>query len=160
MPVIRFCPTCWAENAFDATICYRCGASLIDDETLSYDEKLMQALHHPIPDVREIAATILGQHRHQEALPALISRLSEETDIGVLCAICGALGKLGDCRVVTPLIQRLAQPLAIVVARAIIRALGALAQSGCREAQQALEQASPLSDSLSEEIAAALKRLQ
>ena len=96
MPLIQYCSNCWAENTIDATVCDRCGTSLSDTEAIFYDQKLMRALHHPVPETREMAAMLLGQRQDQHALPVLMSRLLEETDIGVLCAIGKALGQLGD----------------------------------------------------------------
>jgi len=98
MPLIQFCSNCWAENLIGATICDRCGTSLSETEAIFYDQKLLRALHHPVPETREMAAMLLGLRQDQPALPVLMSRLLEESDMGVLCAISKALGQLGDCR--------------------------------------------------------------
>ena len=159
MPLIQYCPNCWAENTIDATVCERCTTSLSETAAIFYDQKLMRALHHPVPETREMAAMLLGQRQDQRALPVLMSRLLEETDIGVLCAIGKALGKLGDCRAVASLSKRLAQPNALVVALTIVDALAALAQTGCWEALNALKAPPPVPERVAQEITAMLKTL-
>ena len=159
MSLIRFCSNCWAENPIGATVCDRCGRPLTETEPIFYDQKLMRALHHPVPETREMAAMLLGQRRDRHALPVLLARLLEETDIGVLCAISQALGQLGDCRAVPSLAKRLAQPLALVVALTIVEALAALAQAGCWEALDVLKAPPPVFERVAEEITARLETL-
>ena len=159
MPLIQFCSNCWAENLIDATVCERCGTSLAEIEPIFYDQKLMRALHHPIAETREMAAMLLGQRRDQHALPVLMARLLEETDIGVLCAVSKALGQLGDCQAVASLAKRLAQPHALVVALTIVDALAALARTGCWEALNALKVPPPVHERVAEEITARLETL-
>src|SRR6266536_2725096 len=139
MPHMQVCSNCWAENLIDAPICEHCGRPLSEIEPVSYDQKLIQALHHSIPEMREMAAILLGQRRNRDALPVLLSSLLEETDIGMLCAIIQALAQLEDCRAVTSLAKRLAQPHALVVALTIVNALAALAQTGCWEGLNVLK---------------------
>ena len=61
MPLIQYCPNCWAEHLIDATVCERCTTSLSETAAMFYDQKLMRALHHPVPETREMAAMLLGQ---------------------------------------------------------------------------------------------------
>lgn len=159
MPLVQFCSNCWAENLIGATVCERCSTSLSETEPIFYDQKLMRALHHPVPDTREMAATLLGQRRDRNAFPVLMARLLEETDIGVLCAISSALGQLGDCQAVPSLAKRLAQPHALVVALTIVDTLSALAQTGCWEALDVLKAPPPVSERVAKEIAVKLKTL-
>ncbi len=159
MPHIQFCANCWAENLFGATVCERCGTPLSETEPIFYDQKLMRALHHPVPETREMAAMLLGQRRERHALPVLLSCLLEETDIGVLCAISIALGQLGDCQAVSSLAKRLAQPRALVVALTIVDALATLAQKGCWEALDVLKAPPPVSERVAKEIAVRLETL-
>ena len=159
MPLIQYCPNCWAENTIDATVCERCSTSLSETAAIFYDQKLMRALHHPVAETREMAAMLLGQRQDQHALPVLMSRLLEETDIGVLCATGKALGQLGDCRAVASLSKRLAQPNALVVALTIVDALAALAQTGCWEALDALKAPPPVPERVAQKMTAMLKTL-
>jgi HEAT repeat protein len=152
MPLIQFCSNCWAENLISATVCERCGTTLSETEPIFYDQKLMRALHHPIPQTREMAAMLLGQRQDRHALPVLLSCLLEETDIGVLCAISQALAQLGDCEAVSSLAKRLAQPHALVVALTIVDALTSLAQKGCWEALDVLKAPPPVSERVAKKI--------
>ena len=87
MPHTQFCSNCRAENLHGATVCERCSAPLSETESNSFDQKLILALHQPIPEMRDMAAILLGQRGNRQALPVLLSRLREETDIGTLNAI-------------------------------------------------------------------------
>ena len=159
MAFIQFCSHCWAENLLDTTVCERCGTPLSETQPVFYDQKLMRALHHPVPQTREMAAMLLGQRQDRHALPVLLSRLQEETDIGVLCAISQALAQLGDCQAVLTLAKRLAQPLALVVALTVVDALATLAQKGCWEALDVLKAPPPVSERVAKEIAVKLETL-
>jgi HEAT repeat protein len=159
MPLIQYCSNCWAENLIGATVCERCGTSLSETEPIFYEQKLMRALHHPVPETREMAAMLLGQRRDRHTVPVLMSRLLEETDIGVLCGISIALGQLGDCQAVTSLAKRLTQPYALVVALTIVDALATLAQKGCWEALDVLKAPPPVAERVAREIAARLETL-
>ncbi|HLH63156.1 MAG TPA: HEAT repeat domain-containing protein [Ktedonobacteraceae bacterium] len=140
MALVQFCPKCWAAaNAIDATSCDRCNASFAQSEPIFYHRKLLWALQHPVPETRELAAMLLGQRRERQALPLLVSRLGEETDIGVLCAISKALGELGGCEAVDALARRLAQPHGLIVALTIVDVLASLAHQGCWEALEVLK---------------------
>lgn len=159
MPLIQYCPNCWAENLIGATVCDQCGTSLSETEAILYDQKLMRTLHHPVPETREMAAMLLGQRREQQALPVLMTRLLEETDTGVLCSISKALGQLGDCRAVEALAKRLTQPDTVVVALTIVDSLAALARMGCWEALDALKAPPPVAERVASEISATLETL-
>jgi HEAT repeat protein len=159
MQLIQFCSDCWAENLLGATVCERCGTPLSETEPIFYDQKLMRALHHPVSETREMAALLLGQRQDRHALQVLLSRLLEETNIGVLCAISQALGQLGDCKAVTSLAKRLAQPLALVVALTIVDALASLAQRGCWEALDVFKAPPPVAERVAKEIAVKLETL-
>ncbi|HCI81665.1 MAG TPA: hypothetical protein DHW02_18465 [Ktedonobacter sp.] len=159
MPLIQFCPSCWGGNLIDATICVRCRTPLSATRPIFYEQKLMRTLHHPLPEMREMAAILLGQRRDQQALPVLLSCLLEETDTDVLCAISKTLGQLGDCRAVAPLVQCLAQPHSLIVTLTIVDALAALASMGCWEALDVLKVPPPIAERVAEAITARLETL-
>jgi len=159
MPLMQFCSTCWAENLIDATVCDRCGTSLSETEPIFYDQKLLRALQHPVPEVREMVAMLLGLRQDRHALPVLLARLLEERDMGVLCAISKALGQLGDCQAAASLAKRLAQPNALVLALTIVDALAALARTGCWEALNVLKTPPPVPERVAQEITARLESL-
>jgi HEAT repeat protein len=102
---------------------------------------------------------LLGQRREKHALPLLLSRLSEETDIGALCAISKALGELGDCQAIDSLAKRLAQPRRLVVALTIVDALSTLAHKGCWEALEVLKAPPSVSERVAQEIKTTLEKL-
>ncbi len=56
MPHLQSCSNCWAENLLGAIVCERCDAPLSETESNSLDQKLMRALHQPIPLVSERVA--------------------------------------------------------------------------------------------------------
>ena len=60
-----YCPHCWHTLEGKATLCPYCGYDLSEFESLSYPQKLIQALHHPIPERRVIAAQVLGELRRR-----------------------------------------------------------------------------------------------
>ena len=152
-------PTVGQRILLDATVCERCGTPLSETEPNSFDQKLIQALHQPIPEMRDMAAILLAQRENRQALPVLLSRLREETDNDTLCAFIGALAQLGDCEAVSSLAKRLAQSPVLEVALAIVDALTLLAQTGCWEALNVLKAPPPVSESVAKEIAARLETL-
>ncbi|HZU68755.1 MAG TPA: HEAT repeat domain-containing protein [Ktedonobacteraceae bacterium] len=160
MALVQFCPKCWAANVIDATTCEQCNESFAQNEPVFFDQKLLWALQHPIPETRELAAILLGQRRERQAIPFLMSRFSEETDIGVLCAICKALGELGNCQAVDALTKRLAQPRGLVVALTIVEVLAALARKGCWEALEVLKSPPVVTKRVEQEIKNALEKLR
>ena len=159
MPHMQFCSNCRAENLLGAAVCERCGAPLSETESNSFDQKLIQALQQPIPEMRDMAAILLGQRGNRQALPVLLSRLREETDISTLNAIIQALAQLEDCEAVSSLAKRLAQPHTLEVALAIVDALATLAQMGCWEALNVLKAPPHVSERVAKEIAARLANL-
>lgn len=146
MQLMPFCSHCRTENLHRASVCERCGTSLSETEPMSSDQKLIQALRHPLPEMQEMAAILLGQHRNRLARPVLLFHLREETDIGVLCAIIQALAQLEDCEAVPSLARRLAHPRALAVALNVVDALAVLAQTACWEALEVLKAPPPVSD--------------
>ncbi len=106
-----------------------------------------------------MVAMLLGLRQDRHALPVLLARLLEESDIGVLCAISKALGQLGDCQAAALLAKRLAQPNALMVALTIVDALAALARTGCWEALNVLKTPPPVPERVAQEITARLETL-
>ncbi len=106
-----------------------------------------------------MAARLLGQRRNRQALPILQARLSEESDIGALCAISWTLGQLGDCQAVVALVGSLAQPGSLVLALTIVDALAVLGGTGCWDALDALKNPPAVSERVAQGIAARLEAL-
>jgi len=98
-----FCPGCWMEFGEKADRCPHCGYALKEFQGLSYEQKLLMALHHPVRENRMMAIRILGDLTSQAAVPALGNLLEQEKDYYVIREIIGSLFKVGG----TEAIQRI-----------------------------------------------------
>jgi HEAT repeat protein len=78
--VTFYCPNCWAELRGNEETCPECGYKLENFETLSYEEKLIEALHHPVAQRRNMAAQVLGNLNSQRALQEFAKIMDEETE--------------------------------------------------------------------------------
>jgi hypothetical protein len=85
----RFCLDCGAEYAYEMDACSTCGAPAHGG---AFDENLVRALAHAVPDVAANAARILGVRKPDMALEPLLSasRCGEperaEAALEALCA--------------------------------------------------------------------------
>ena len=70
MPLVRWCSNCWHENPYGAAVCEACGADL-REETGDRTERLIRSLGHPLPEIRRMAAGLLGRCDDARALTAL-----------------------------------------------------------------------------------------
>jgi HEAT repeat protein len=90
-----YCPDCWQIVDAKDKICPHCGYSLEEFSRLDYHQKLLDALHHTIPERRMIAAQILGNLKIPEAVPYFKEILAVETeDYYFLRAVLLALAKI------------------------------------------------------------------
>jgi len=64
-----YCPNCWMILRENEKTCSDCGYILKEFEKLTYEDKLLAALYHPLPERRMMAAQILGIRKCQRALP-------------------------------------------------------------------------------------------
>ncbi len=93
--MIFFCPACWKEVWKDDTTCPHCGSDVSEYDQKSFNEKLIQALGHPIWETAGIAVWILGERKTVEAVVPLM-RLFDVTENPFLQReILGALDKIG-----------------------------------------------------------------
>ncbi len=93
--ITYYCPECWQTVDAKDKICPHCGYSLEEFSRLDYHQKLLDALHHTIPERRMIAAQILGNLKIQEAVPILKDILATETeDYYFLRTVLLALAKI------------------------------------------------------------------
>ncbi|WP_054521397.1 HEAT repeat domain-containing protein [Thermanaerothrix daxensis] len=115
-----YCPHCWHTLDAGVTVCPVCGYDLTEFERLPYSQKLIHALHHPIPERRVIAAQVLGDLGAREALPAfeaLLDELQGEAyDYYLLRAVLEAIARIPDPRRVT-LLRRATHHPADLIAR-------------------------------------------
>lgn len=93
--ITYYCPACWHEIAGTETHCPNCGFELAQDQALSFEEKLLRSLEHPVAEKRLLAIQILGDLGSQAALPGLENLLEKETkDIYALRETLVALSKI------------------------------------------------------------------
>lgn len=95
--MIAFCTHCWAEIDSELGQCPHCSTYLGDDRR-SYEEKLIAALAHPLPQARARICWLIGKNRIREAVPALMHLLEHDPDLFVRRAAVEGLGALRDPR--------------------------------------------------------------
>ncbi|MBK8985076.1 MAG: hypothetical protein IPM39_03190 [Chloroflexi bacterium] len=140
--MIRYCPHCWVENAYEAQTCTACGASLAETGK-DFTDRLMDAIGHPEPTRAVIAAEILGRLGAERAVPPLLVRLARQPDsMDVTTAVAHTLGLLGALPAVPGLAVVLLDGTRPLPAR--LAAAEALAAIGGPAAQQALADAAAL----------------
>lgn len=138
--MIRYCPTCWAENAYEANVCTRCGASL-DETGKGFTDRLIDAIGHPEPTRAVIAAEILGRRREERAVEPLLTRLARKPDsMDVTTAVAAALGQIGDQQAVPGLARVLLDgkrplPARLAAAESLDRLGGPAARQALADAQ-------------------------
>lgn len=93
---IFFCPQCWEEIPESALDCPHCRYDLSSYERLSYEEKLILSLRHPVRENRMMAIRLLGELKSEGALAALESVLESEEEFYVLRQTIYALAKMGN----------------------------------------------------------------
>lgn len=115
--ITYFCPHCWAEIPAKSVACPHCGADLAGFEAETFEDKLLEALHHSLPERRIMAAQILGNIQSRRAVPLFEQILqSEEKDFFFLRAVLLSLAKINppQCRL---WLERAAQHPSILVSR-------------------------------------------
>jgi len=100
--MISFCAHCWAEIDAREPLCPRCEVDLTGD-TRSYEEKLIGALAHPLPEARARVCWLIGENRVCEAVPSLIHLAEHDPDLFVRKGALEALGAFDEPASVTVL---------------------------------------------------------
>jgi HEAT repeat protein len=90
-----FCPSCWTEIDAAPRRCPACGADLNRFHELSYEDKLLLALRHPVLEHRLMAIVILGRRRSERAVPFLRALLDSEDNVYVVREALRALARIG-----------------------------------------------------------------
>jgi len=90
-----YCPTCWKEINRDTVKCPHCRYDLAAYAALSYEDKLIYALRHPIRENRMMAIQLLGEMQSHKALTSFASTLEKEQDFYVIREIIRSLDKIG-----------------------------------------------------------------
>lgn len=122
--VTWFCPECFEVVAESAARCPSCGAATADPRT--YEEKLVSALRHPLPDRQLLAARILGLIRSQAAVGPLADAARQTQDPYLAAEAVRALA-------------RITTPKALAIVRSIARGGPVVARAAARSALQELE---------------------
>ena len=91
--MIAFCTHCWAEIDASATRCASCSADLTSD-LRTYSEKLVAALEHPMPEIRERICWLIGEIKIGSAIPDLVKVADHDSDLFVRRAACTTLTAL------------------------------------------------------------------
>jgi HEAT repeat protein len=125
--MLAFCTRCWSQISAQAKVCSECGGR-VDDDPRSFEQKLLNALAHPLPATRARICWVLGQKRAKWAVPHLIGMLSDK-DLYVRIAALRALGETADESAV-PALERAAAQENVMVR---IVAQGALEQIRTRQ---------------------------
>ena len=97
-----FCLECFAELDAGASHCPQCGASVGDSDV--YEEKLIRALSHRLPDRQVLAARILGELRSHAAIPRLAAVADDPSDAYLAAEAARALALIDPDH---PVVRRL-----------------------------------------------------
>ena len=90
-----FCPSCWGEISPILEKCPLCGFILARYDQLTFEEKLLGSLHHPVFERRVMAARILGFLKSHRALAPFKEILSaDNTDYYFARAILEAIDQI------------------------------------------------------------------
>ncbi|WP_339945551.1 HEAT repeat domain-containing protein [Thermodesulfovibrio sp.] len=89
-----FCPSCWRGIPDFVIICPYCQYDLKSYQSLSYEEKLIHALKHPVKEIRRTIIYIIGLKRLEKAVSELERMIDEEEDPIILMEIANALRKI------------------------------------------------------------------
>lgn len=127
--VIAFCTQCWTEVDANIDRCPHCGADPGMDPR-SYEEKLVAALGHPLPEARVRICWLIGENNIRTAVPRLMHLVEHDPDLFVRKAAVEALGALKDPRSENLLraISRSTNRFLAGAARKSLRTIGTLKQ--------------------------------
>ena len=124
-----YCTYCWAEVKKNEMVCPQCGADQDGLGRKLYVDKLIRALHHPVPETSIRAAHILGSVKSSAAVPALSKLAASSVDPFMHAAAIEALGNIGDATVIPALQARLNAHPTLVEHQELERALLNLSKS-------------------------------
>lgn len=90
-----FCPKCWGEINQDQDECPLCGFILAEYDRLTFEEKLLGSLRHPVFERRVMAARILSYLKSPRALTPFKEILSaDDTDYYFARAVLEAVDQI------------------------------------------------------------------
>lgn len=89
-----YCPNCWRWSPTVQERCPACGYALAEYQALSYDERLVRAVRHPVRENRMIAIEILGKRRYAPAVAVFADLLATERDYYTIREVARALRRI------------------------------------------------------------------
>lgn len=90
-----YCPNCWKTIKEGEKVCPHCGYLLDQFNEEEFEDKLLQALYHSVPERRIMAAQILGNRGSQRAIREFLKIVSgNEMDYFFLRAVLLAAIKI------------------------------------------------------------------
>ncbi len=90
-----YCPSCWEIVEQTAQRCPHCGFDLTKFNQLAFEDKLLAALRHSVPERRIMAAQILGNIGSHRALPEFYDLVDrQEMDYFFMRAVLLAAAKI------------------------------------------------------------------
>ncbi len=116
--MMAFCTHCWTEIDAALNVCSSCGEDLNSDPR-TYEQKLVAALEHPLPEARVRICWLIGENKIQPAVPDLMQIAECDPDLFVRRAALEAMAVLRDPR---------AAPLLEAISRSDNRFLAAVAR--------------------------------
>ena len=93
--MIAYCTHCWREVKSETESCPGCGVDLTLDRR-TYEEKLMGALAHPLPEARARICWLIGENHIRQGVPVLMRLATDDPDLFVRKAALESLGALRD----------------------------------------------------------------
>lgn len=125
MSLTYFCPRCFAVIGADEQRCPQCGDDLAEEQARPYQERLIQALGHPLAEARMTAITALGLRAEPVAAAALAAcALAAPVDVIQGLAVIESLRRMPAGSERKAALMRLARHPAHAVASAAARELG------------------------------------
>jgi HEAT repeat protein len=131
--MIAFCTHCWAEINDALNVCPRCQQNLTLDPR-TYEQKLVAALEHPLPEARVRICWLIGENKIQLAVPDLMRIAEDDPDLFVRRAALEALAILRDPRA-APLLEAMSKSNNRFLAAATRRSLGVISSSTGKESR-------------------------
>jgi HEAT repeat protein len=95
--MIAYCTHCWREVNSKDKVCPGCETDLTLDHR-TYEEKLIGALAHPLPEARVRICWLIGENHIRQAVPDLMRMATNDPDLFVRKASLEGLGTLCDAR--------------------------------------------------------------
>lgn len=109
-----YCPHCWGDLREDTTCCPQCGYDLAEYENLSYEDKFLLALDHPVRENRMMAIDVLGKLGEFRALPAFRRISAASRDFHEVQAVIQALLLIGGAKSETIILELESHPSRLV----------------------------------------------